>query len=186
MTLQRPMFPPVAVNTLLSSQIGRRSLLCGLAAMVPAHVATTPAAPGPLFPVSAALNAGPDPIMAAIAAHRRAVAKIEACESFEQCLPVSNAADAAAWAMLEIEPTGIGGVAALLAYFAKFTVEVDAYFPELDRANWEDENAIPFAAALARRMAAAVCRIERAARTFKSATVADLSPAAPPMGGRDV
>lgn len=152
MTIERPMFPPRAEPVPSTLQIGRRGLLCGLAA-VPALAAL----PAPLYPPASAASAmaAPDPILAAIEAHVFAVLEFE--QAFDgtdaEINEASAEADQAAWAMLQVEPTSIEGVWALLIYFAQCSDDDEQLFPE------GKDGEIIFSAALARHAAKALSRI---------------------------
>jgi hypothetical protein len=105
--------------------LSRRAILAG-AASVPA-----------LALPAAAIASEPDPILAAIEAHRRAWVDFDPCSELDQMASNGNEGaaqeldrlekglDAAVVNLLNIAPTTIGGVAALLAYAAEFVMNDD-------------------------------------------------------------
>ena len=185
MTIQNCLNVPLAApSSPTPSQIGRRSLLCALAALpvasaVPA-VATAPAASA-ANPV-ALLMVGPgDPTFAAIGRHKQAFEKylaaidaqkvIEDEVGFDDDDPrliaalaatreASNRFDQGAYEFLTFEPKTITGVIALLAYYAENTVLNKQYFPDNDRPLSEGrEGAIPFGIAMARMVCRTITRL---------------------------
>lgn len=128
MTLQRPMFPPREDRLPKPFQIDRRGLLCGLAT-VPASHAMAPAA------LLASVAAGRDPVLAAIEAHAFTVLRFEKTfdggDPAEHEQQASAEADQAAWALLEVDPTSLDGVWALLKYFAQCSETDEQFFPEV-------------------------------------------------------
>ena len=107
--------------------LSRRAILAG-AASVPALA---------LPAVVASASAGPDPIFVAIEAHRRAWVDLDPCSELDQLATQGNkeaaqelerlgeGLDTAVVNLLNIAPTTIGGVAALLAYAAEFVSNDD-------------------------------------------------------------
>lgn len=152
MTYARPMFPPEAeLNASpLPAQIDRRGVLCAMAAL---PLAAVP--PAPVLLTDALTS--PDPILAAIEAHVFAAAKFENLfEGFDAPEDDDSGAetDRAAWAMLQVEPTSIDGVRALLAYFARTSETDEQFFPEV----YDGE--VNFPSALARHAAQALSKLE--------------------------
>lgn len=98
-----------------------------------------------------------DPILRAIEAHVFAVAKHKK-NSMMVTPPEGDKAgaeaDQAAWAMLQVEPTTIGGVWALLTYFAQSSETDEQLFPEV----YDGE--VNYPAALARHAAKALSKME--------------------------
>jgi hypothetical protein len=113
-------------------QTDRRGLLCGLAA-IPAAAAISPAS------ATSSTPADPDPIFAAIEAHRLAEAQVES---------------EAARAML-IQPSTLQGCVALLTYFGGRIASDELAFPTFDRDD-DDKEALPFTAAISLHVAASL------------------------------
>lgn len=154
MTLERPFFPPRAADcTSTRPHIARRGFLCAIAGAVP-----TAALVAAARPVAAA--AVPDPIFAAIEAHRRAVKAMEraAGDDDDKFNDLRWAADDVAKQLLQIEPTSFGGLAALLAYYAVSMIEDDAYFPE-DHQFTEEEGFHCYGVKVAQLAASSVAKI---------------------------
>jgi hypothetical protein len=126
------------------SAVNRRAILAG--------AATLPAMSIPAF-------AEPDPIFAAIEAHRRADAAY--CAACEADVPeiAMDAAWAAADKLLNIRPTTVAGVAALLRYLYEFEKENPETF-----CGSETDDDWPFL--LCRRAAEALEAIEKAPGKF--------------------
>jgi hypothetical protein len=116
--------------------LSRRAILAG-AASVPALA---------LPAVGKSASAEPDPILAAIEAHRRAWVDLDPCseldsmahkgneEAVQELDRLNKGLDAAVVNLLNIAPTTIGGVAAVLAYAAEFASNDDG-------AGWPDGEA---------------------------------------------
>lgn len=153
MTLARPMFPPRADTLPKPSQIDRRGLVCGMAAVS----ASTAMASAALLASAAAAR---DPILAAIEAHVFAVARFEKTFAYgegegdePEHTYAGAEADEAAWAMLQVEPTTVDGVWALLTYFSQSSETDQQFFPEVF------DGEVNFPAALARQAANALSRM---------------------------
>jgi hypothetical protein len=97
-----------------------------------------------------------DPIFAAIEAHRTAYAEF-LDEPGDQDGALTTA-DQLANALLAVEPTTINGAAALLEYYAKCMIQDDTYFPD-GFFSRKDRAEVPFAAALAKHVSAAMSKI---------------------------
>ena len=98
------------------ANLSRRAILAGAAA-----------GPALAFPAGA-IPPEPDPILTAIEEHRRAWAELEPNEEAAQELDRLDAA------LVNIAPTTIGGVAAILAYAAEFVTTYEG-------AGWPDGEA---------------------------------------------
>jgi hypothetical protein len=108
----------------------------------------------------ASSTAARDPILPAIEAHVFAVARfentfgaVEGPDDAQAHAVSSDEADAAAWAMLQVEPSSLYGVWVLLTYFANFSENDQQHFPEAE------DGEVYFPAALARHAALALSRL---------------------------
>jgi hypothetical protein len=113
--------------------LSRRALVAGSAIS---------AIPMPVLAAAAAL--APDPIFAAIERHKAAWRNCEQCQTDEEIAQTCDAAGAEALALLEINPTTLTGVAALLRYSAEFDAKWESAWPERlyvdDKVTWPEEN----------------------------------------------
>lgn len=103
------------------ANLSRRAILAGAAA-----------GPALAFPAGV-IPPEPDPILAAIEEHRRAWAELEPCTE-EAAQELDRLYDSLDAALVNIAPTTIGGVAAILAYAAEFVTNYDG-------AGWPDGEA---------------------------------------------
>jgi hypothetical protein len=107
------------------ANLSRRAILAGAAA-----------GPALAFPAGV-IPPEPDPILAAIEEHRRAWAEpfVEPCEGNEEAVQeLDRRLPRLDFALVNIAPTTIGGVAAILAYAAEFVTNYDG-------AGWPDGEA---------------------------------------------
>jgi hypothetical protein len=130
-----------AMGGIVAAPMSRRAVTAGLAAL-------------PVSAIGARMRASEiDPILAAIEAHKAAQARIDvhcehACGITDHASEQSAIFEAelsrlcdiegeAAWAMLNVEPTTVAGVAALLGYIGEYSEGGRKEWP--DRAKREDE-----------------------------------------------
>jgi hypothetical protein len=123
-----------------------------------------------------------DPIFAAIAAHQRAWAEFsEKCSDLDQVGAndevdrLSDAIDAAADELLDILPTTVAGVCALLAYAADHACGgnswPDGYVDENPKTAWDRENGVSWEVFLHRSLATALPTIASRSATRLSAPI---------------
>jgi hypothetical protein len=142
------------------SRLSRRAALAGLAGTM-----AVPAAAGTLG--ASRPDASPDPIFAAIAEHRKAIAAYEVQFEVDEdnTKPALNDQWAAMWEMLETEPTTLLGIVALLDHLSErvysddpdwsvFSYALEGLDPEGD-ARWEALRLPATIAATLRRLIAA-------------------------------
>jgi hypothetical protein len=181
MTIERPTFPQPADQS--PSQIGRRGLLCGVAATSAAAALAAATPP-------AAATGSPDPIFAAIEAHRRAAQKSEEAVGRQYALEtklvselkgdpdrftiahndpayieaeqtVSTASDEMfdrSLDLLDANPTSVAGAAALLRYVSSEDLGDDWRFPdfEVEDDGDDEQKKTDFRTAVMRHVSAAL------------------------------
>jgi hypothetical protein len=153
----------------MSDQLNRRTMLTGAAcaSVLALPVAATASSDGTIG------REAPDPIFAAIEAHQRAWAALcEKCldldeagtpEANAEYLRLDNAVDDAAGGLLDVIPTTIAGVSALLTYAADHACGgnswPEGYVDENPKTGWDREQGVSWEVILHRNLAKALPKI---------------------------
>ena len=153
----------------MSDQLNRRTMLTGaaFASVLALPVVATASSDGTIG------REAPDPIFAVIEAHQRAWAEFnEKCldldeagtpEANAEYLRLDNAVDDAADGLLDVVPTTIGGVSALLTYAADHArggnTWPDGYVDENPKTGWDREQGVSWEVIFHRNLAKALPKI---------------------------